>query len=157
MIIKFLFITCRWADIIIYTVCDARTQSRRNRIQGHRSFHRPSFHDCKTGTMCPDESETQSPTVFGGVIVYCSLSSCAPLRNVAGRSIDTFIMIHRSLWVWEQKVEEFLVSKQPSISSAQLCLRMSSCSWVNFYEKVGGRICTPATAKPFIPQNIPKA
>ena len=45
------------------------------------------------------------------------------------------------------------MSQWPSISSAQLCLRTSSCSWVTFYEEVGGRICTPATVKPFIPQN----
>ena len=56
-----------------------------------------------------------------------------------------------------QRVEELLVSQRPSISSAQLCLRMVCCSWVTFYKEVGGRICTPATVKPFIPQNIPKA
>ena len=56
-----------------------------------------------------------------------------------------------------QRVEELLVSQRPSISSAQLCLRTSSCSWVTSYSEVGGRICTPATVKPFIPQNIPKA
>ena len=66
------------------------------------------------------------------------------------------------VWLWTpsrsknktcQRAEELLVSQRLSISSVQLCLRMSSCSWVTFYEEVGGRICTPATVKPFIPQN----
>ena len=53
-----------------------------------------------------------------------------------------------------QRVEELLVSQRPSISSAQLCLRTSSYSWVTSYEEVGGRICTPATVEPLIPQKI---
>ena len=56
-----------------------------------------------------------------------------------------------------QRAEELLVSQRPSICSAQLCLRTSSCSWVTSYEEVGGRICTLATVKPFILQNILKA
>ena len=56
-----------------------------------------------------------------------------------------------------QRAEEILVSQRPSISSAQLCLRTSSWSWATFAEEVGGRICTPATGKPFIPQNILEA
>ena len=56
-----------------------------------------------------------------------------------------------------QRAEELLVSQQPSISGARLCLRTSSCSWVTSYLEVAVRICTPATGKPFIPQNIPKA
>ena len=49
------------------------------------------------------------------------------------------------------------MSQRPSISRAQLCLRMSSsCSWVTFFEEVGGRICIPATVKLFIPQNTKK-
>ena len=55
-----------------------------------------------------------------------------------------------------QRAEELLVNQRPSISSAQLCLRTSSCSWVTFYEEVGGRIWTPATIKPFIPKTFQK-
>ena len=40
------------------------------------------------------------------------------------------------------------MSQRPSISSAQLCLWTSSCSWVTSYEEVGGRISTPATVNP---------
>ena len=54
-----------------------------------------------------------------------------------------------------QRVEELLVSQQPSISRAQLCMRTASCSWVTFLG-VGGRICTPATVKPFSLQNTRK-
>ena len=50
------------------------------------------------------------------------------------------------LWCW-------LISKKMEDD----CLRMSSCNWVTFYLEVGGRICTPATAKPFIPQNVRNA
>ena len=53
-----------------------------------------------------------------------------------------------------------IVSQCTSIFSALLCLQTSSYSWVTFYlffSEVGGRICTPATAKPCIPQNIPEA
>ena len=56
-----------------------------------------------------------------------------------------------------QRAEELLVNQRPSISSAQLCLQTSSCSWVTSYSEVGGRTCTPATVKPFIPQNVPKS
>ena len=55
-----------------------------------------------------------------------------------------------------QRVEELLVSQRPSIYCAQLCLRTSSCSLVTIFEEIGGRICTPATVKPFIPQNTQK-
>ena len=44
----------------------------------------------------------------------------------------------------------------PCLSGAQLCLQMSSCSWVPLSKEVVGRICTLATVKPFIPQNILK-
>ena len=55
-----------------------------------------------------------------------------------------------------ERADELLVSQRPSTSSAQLCLRTSSFSWVTSDLEVGGRICTPATVKPFIPQNILK-
>jgi len=55
-----------------------------------------------------------------------------------------------------QRVEELLVSQWPSISSAQLYLRKSSCSWVTFDWEVGGRICTPATVKSFTQENTRK-
>ena len=42
-----------------------------------------------------------------------------------------------------QRVEELLVRQRPSISSAQLCVRTSSCSWVTSNEEGGGKICTP--------------
>ena len=51
--------------------------------------------------------------------------------------------------------EALLVSQMLSIYLAQLYLRTSSCSCVTFLE-VGGRICTPATVKPFTLQNIRK-
>ena len=56
-----------------------------------------------------------------------------------------------------QMVEDVLMSQRPSISSAELYLWMSSCICATFYEEVGGMICSPATIKPFILQNIPKA
>ena len=46
------------------------------------------------------------------------------------------------VWIWTpsriknktcQRAYELLVSQRPSISSAQLCLRTSSCSWVTSY------------------------
>ena len=53
-----------------------------------------------------------------------------------------------------QRVEELLVSQWPSIFSAQLCLRTSSCSWVTFFfSEVGGTICTLANVKAFTQQN----
>ena len=40
-----------------------------------------------------------------------------------------------------QRAEELLVSQRPSISSAQLCQRTSTCSWVTFFFlEVDGRL-----------------
>jgi len=55
------------------------------------------------------------------------------------------------------RVEELLVSQRSSISSAQLCLRTFSCSWVTSNSDVGGRICTSSAIIPFVLQNIPEA
>ena len=48
------------------------------------------------------------------------------------------------------------MSKQPSISSAQLSADVLLQLGYFDFQEVGGRICTLATVKPFTPQNILK-
>ena len=55
-----------------------------------------------------------------------------------------------------RRAEELLVSQRPFISDARLCVDVL-LQLGYFLFGVGGRICTPATIKSFIPQNVQKA